>query len=104
MKAIEILNHFNQFCGVDIGKDITEAIKEIEDLQNEAGGYGIALSACSEKLEELQNKSCIDCNGFTHRGGIGMCPKGVSSDFKIGTFYCNQFEHKTKSYCEEEKS
>ena len=34
---------------------IKEAISEIEELQNESGGYGIAYSACSEKLEDIKN-------------------------------------------------
>lgn len=50
-----------------------------------------------EELEALQNRSCDNCLYFSNSGhGFGLCNKGVSSDFKIGTFYCNKWEAKNE--------
>lgn len=49
------------------------------------------------ELEALQNRSCDNCLYFSNSGhGFGLCNKGVSSDFKIGTFYCNKWEVKNE--------
>ena len=51
-----------------------------------------------DELEALQNRSCSNCLYFSNSGhGFGLCNKGVSSDFKIGTFYCNKWEVKNES-------
>lgn len=48
-----------------------------------------------EELEALQNRSCDNCLYFSNsEHGLGLCKKGVSSDFKIGTFCCNKWESK----------
>lgn len=50
-----------------------------------------------DELEALQNRSCDNCLYFSNSGyGFGLCNKGVSSDFKIGTFYCNKWEVKNE--------
>lgn len=55
------------------------------------------LKEAITELEALQNKSCDNCLYFSNSGyGFGLCNKGVSSDFKIGTFYCNKWEVKNE--------
>ncbi|RZV13682.1 hypothetical protein D3M61_07305 [Aliarcobacter butzleri] len=50
------------------------------------------------ELEVLENRKCDNCLYFSNSGhGFGLCNKGVSSDFKIGTFYCNKWEVKNES-------
>lgn len=55
------------------------------------------LKEAIAELEALQNRSCDNCLYFSNSGyGFGLCNKGVSSDFKIGTFYCNKWEVKNE--------
>ncbi|PUE67407.1 hypothetical protein [Arcobacter lacus] len=55
------------------------------------------LDEAIKELEDLENRSCNNCLYFSNSGhGFGLCNKGVSSDFKIGTFYCNKWEVKNE--------
>lgn len=56
------------------------------------------LKEAIAELEALENRKCDNCLYFSNSGhGFGLCNKGVSSDFKIGTFYCNKWEVKNES-------
>lgn len=47
------------------------------------------------ELEALESRSCESCKYFYNQyHSFGLCNKGISSDFKIGTFYCNYWESK----------
>ena len=78
LKALEILKTINKrYC--------TDSV---------CGKLDLAIA----ELEALQNRSCNNCLYFSNSGhGFGLCNKGVSSDFKIGTFYCNKWEVKNES-------
>lgn len=53
------------------------------------------ISEAIAELEALENRSCINCLYFYNQGhNFGLCNKGVSSDFKIGTFYCGKYKAK----------
>ena len=77
LKALDLLKTLrDDYIHGELDSDINEAIDE---------------------LEALENRSCSNCLYFSNSGhGFGLCNKGVSSDFKIGTFYCNKWEVKNE--------
>ena len=94
LKAIEILKDhiidlenmaliFEEYCMHKSRDETNKAIQELTEAITE--------------LEALENRSCNNCLYFSNSGhGFGLCNKGVSSDFKIGTFYCNKWEVKNE--------
>ena len=90
LKALDLLklqydHHLNIF------KDNKELGNPFEDK------YILYLKEAIEEFEALENRSCSNCLYFSNSGhGFGLCNKGVSSDFKIGTFYCNKWEVKNE--------
>lgn len=96
LKALEILRR-----ELDAAKEIRVAIFIRQGKQPEgAEQLELAikkLELAITELETLENRSCDNCLYFSNSGhGFGLCNKGVSSDFKIGTFYCNKWEVKNE--------
>ncbi len=76
-----------------------KVIEWIDDLADKptAWHYGkIELHRDIDRIfDSLESRKCDKCLYFSSSGyGFGLCSKGVSSDFKIGTFYCNRWAEK----------
>ena len=108
MKALEILKFLNKYDTGKVAIKINEAIKELEDLQNENKSLVKTLEKYNEEMidlrkenQDLKSRSCVTCKyGHTYQFDEDIECMKLGADtqglYFEKDFYCKNWELKNE--------